>query len=341
MTEDSHEVTIVKLLKDASNKGTYMSGQKISDSLGLSRTAVWKHIENLRAEGYEIESSSKKGYRLKENDKKNDEKGFIFSDTEILSSLKTKYIGRELTFLAETESTNKDAFALARDGAREGSAVIAVTQKGGKGRLGRKWHSPEGRNIYTSIVLRPKMAPMEVQSITLMAAVAVADTIAHFIGEAPNVKWPNDILVKGRKISGILTEMKTDTDSVDFIILGIGMNVNMAADDFPEDIRKIASSIEIQKGKKVSLSEVTSSLYSSIEKWYEVFTSKGSEEVFKKWNEYFESSGKEVKVTAQNEQDSFSGLCLGIDERGALQVRDKDGNTRTVIAGDVERVRNA
>lgn len=333
--QNKYEVQIIKLLKASSVNNEYLSGQKISDSLEISRTAVWKHIESLRELGYKIDSSSKKGYLLVSHT-------HLFNDIEILSTLNTDFVGSQIHFFDEVESTNKTAFELAGSGAKEGTVVLAKSQTGGKGRLGRKWESSldgDGRvqNIFTSIVLRPKVSPAQAQSITLLCAVAVAETITKFTNKAPNVKWPNDILIEGKKTAGILTEMKTDTDSVDFIIVGIGINVNMKTSDMNEDIKSIATSIvnhsnNLQTDVAVPISQVATTLYSNMEKWYNIFSEQGIAPILSKWKDYFDSVGKVVNVTSAN---SFSGICLGIDERGALLVRQKDGNIKTVVAGDV------
>ncbi len=335
--QNKYEVQIIKLLKAGSGGSEFLSGQKISGTLDISRTAVWKHIKNLRDAGYKINSSSKKGYLLvKETD--------IFNNIEILSELKTDFVGDHIHFFDEVESTNKSAFELASSGAEEGTIVIAKSQTVGKGRLGRKWESPKGKSIYTSIILRPKVSPTEAQSITLLSAVAAAETIKEFTNKAPNVKWPNDILIEGRKTAGILTEMKTDTDSVDFIVIGIGINVNLTQSDMADmsdEVKQVATSIlnhshNLQKGIEVPLSEVATTLYSNMEKWYKVFLDRGITPILKEWETYFDSVGKVVNVTSAN---SFSGICMGIDSRGALLVREKDGNIKTVVAGDVEHAK--
>lgn len=353
--QNKYEVQIIKLLKADSGGGEYLSGQKISDSLEISRTAVWKHIKNLRDVGYQIESSSKKGYLLVKD-------AGIFNNIEILSELDTDFVGRSTHFFDEVESTNKTAFELANTGAEEGTVVIARSQTDGKGRLGRKWESPKfgsppsstdqnqtkennnGINIYTSIILRPRVSPTEAQSITLLTAVVAAETINKFTNKRPNVKWPNDILIEGKKVAGILTEMKTDTDSVDFIVIGLGINVNLTQSDMADmggEIKQVATSVlnhsdNMQTGTKVSLSEVATTLYSNMEKWYKVFLNQGIEPILKEWEAYFDSVGKVVNVISAN---SFSGICMGIDSRGALLVREKDGNIKTVVAGDVEHAR--
>lgn len=337
--QNKQVVEIVKLLKAGAKKESYTSGQKISDSLDISRTAVWKHIKRLRGSGYKINSSPKKGYKLVIDES-------IYSDIEILSELKTSFVGHRIDFFDEVKSTNSTAFKLATDGAKEGATVIAKSQTGGKGRLGRRWESPKGeegraKNLYTSIILRPKVSPTEAQSLTLLTAVAVAETIAKFTSKPPTVKWPNDLLIDGKKVAGILTEMKTDTDSVDFIVIGIGININMTQSDMSDEIKSIATSILNHSGNlksktSVPLSAVGTTLFENIEKWYNTFSTSGVAPILKKWESYFDSVGRTVNVVSSN---SFSGICLGIDDRGALLVRDSDGTIKTVISGDIEHAK--
>src|SRR3972149_8654855 len=198
----STEQEIIRLLKKKSR--SYLSGQTLSKSFGLSRTAIWKHINAIKKMGYFIEASPAKGYRLNLDN-------LPFNAFEISSNLKTSFIGKDISFYKDTGSTNDAARAFAIKGAREGFAVVADSQTKGKGRLGRSWESPAGVNIYTSIVLRPNIMPVVAPQITLVSAVAVAETISKYSQKTPEVKWPNDILINSKKVAGILTEMNSET----------------------------------------------------------------------------------------------------------------------------------
>ncbi len=193
------ESDILATLKKAG--GGYISGQAISEQLGVSRTAIWKHIGALRKAGYVVEGHPKKGYRLTTLKER------PFNALEVTLDIPTEFIGKEVLFFDELESTNGKASALAREGAVEGTVVIAESQSKGRGRMARTWHSPAGTNIYTSVILRPKLPPQAIRTITLATGIALAEAIEDTTGAAPSLKWPNDVLINGKKVAGILTEM--------------------------------------------------------------------------------------------------------------------------------------
>lgn len=314
------EVDIVRLLKDGD--GAHISGQTMSLELGMSRTAVWKHIGALRKAGYSIEGSPRKGYRLGRSP-------VPFNGVEVLSRLEGGLIGRDLFFYPTLESTNSKAYLMAAEGAEEGTVVVADCQSGGKGRLGRTWHSPPGLNLYASVILKPPIPPQEAQTLTLMAAVAVAEAVAAYSPVRPTVKWPNDILIDSKKAAGILTEMNSETDRVNFVILGVGVNLNM---NIPDELLKTATSIREKTGEEVPRAAFASALFSSIEKWYKVYLDRGFEQVREAWKGYFEKEGKPVRVRGSQEVE---GICLGIDSQGSLLVRLASGSTERVIAGEL------
>lgn len=320
------EVEIIKLLKSGGPE--FLSGQDLSVSLGVSRTAVWKHIKTLRKAGYSIEASPSKGYRLAGP--------APFNGTEISALLATEFVGRNISFYTEIDSTNIKAFELGRNAAPEGTAVIAETQTRGKGRIGRRWESPPGVNLYTSIILRPSILPQEAQGLTFVMAVAVAEAIALFSPVRPAVKWPNDILLGGLKAAGILMEMDSEPDRVHFVVAGIGVNVNIKKEMFPEFIRHTATSISAQAGAEIDRSEFCRSLFSSIEKWYKVYLKRGFAPVLEEWKGYFDSVGKTVKVTSFNKV--MTGTCVGVDKDGALLFMNS-GVLQRVISGDVEAIK--
>ena len=321
MGEKEQEVEIIRLLKAGPG---YTSGQLLSESLGVSRTAVWKHVTALRKMGYAIEASPSKGYRLLE--------ARPFNTVELQTLMAGQDFGCEVHFFDSIDSTNAKAFELARAGAPEGAVVIAETQTKGKGRIGRKWESPAGTNLYISIILRPKVAPHGAAGLTFVAAVAVAEAVSAS-GVKPAVKWPNDILIGGRKTAGILLEMDSEPDRVNFVIAGIGVNLNMKKESFPENIRDIATSLAEETGSPVDRAAFTASLLSSMRKWYGVYLKEGFAPVLDAWKGFFRSTDKPVRVTFFDRV--IEGVCKGVDSTGALLL-ERDGVVERVISGDVE-----
>src|SRR3989304_6048395 len=274
----STEQEIIRLLKKKSR--SYLSGQTLSKSFGLSRTAIWKHINAIKEMGYFIEASPAKRYRLNLDN-------LPFNAFEISSNLKTSFIGKDISFYKDTGSTNDAARAFAIKGAREGFAVVADSQTKGKGRLGRSWESPAGVNIYTSIVLRPSIMPLFAPQLTLVSAVAVAEAISKYSQKTPEVKWPNDILINSKKVAGILTEMNSETDRINFVIIGMGVNINMTRKMFPEELRPIATSLKEEIGKEISRIDFIQTLYLNLETWYKRYLKHGFEPIRMAWTGYF------------------------------------------------------
>lgn len=328
------EVEIIRLLKGAVGAAGgedgvgYTSGQLLSSTLGISRAAVWKHMEALRKAGFSIEASPSKGYRLAGP--------LPYNAIEVASGLSTGFVGRNLHFFESVDSTNRKAFELGRRGAPEGTSVIADEQRAGHGRMGRSWVSPAGVNIYTSILLRPDIPPQRAGELTFVAAVAAAEAVSRFSPARPEVKWPNDILIGGRKVAGILLEMDSETDHVHFVVAGVGINVNMPARALPPEVRERATSLAGKGGAAVDRCELLRELYSKLEKWYKVYITEGFERVAEAWKGYFSSEGKPVRVEAFGR--SIEGICLGIDPGGALLVRTAAGSVERVVSGDMAAV---
>lgn len=262
-----------------------------------------------------------------------------FNAEKIKNNLKTSFIGKPLYFYSNIDSTNTAAYTLALNGAKEGTCVVADCQTKGKGRLGRRWESPKGVNIYTSIILRPDIPPTTAPKLTLMSAVAVVETISNFLNNGsgcksePAVKWPNDILLNSKKVSGILTEMNSETDKINFIILGIGVNLNMTRDMLPKDLRTIATSLKEETGKDISRIDFLNTLYLNIEKWHKDFLKNGFAPVCEAWKTYFNMAGKTVNINDADRQ--IEGIALTIDDNGHLLVREKSGKIVKIISGDV------
>ena len=306
-------------------RGEYLSGQEMSDTLGISRAAVWKQISVLRGMGYAIEAVPSKGYRLSTASRP-------YNDLEISSGLTTKLIGRSVHFHREIASTNETAIRMAKGSAPEGTVVVADRQCGGRGRLGRRWESPSG-GIYTSIILRPHITPSDAPKMSLMTAVAVAEAVGAFLPDPPSVKWPNDLLVNGRKIAGILAEMDAEMDRVNFIVIGIGINVDVVKDGLPPEVRDIATSVREVRGEPVSRVELLQNLYCKIEVWYDRFLRDGFAPVREAWMRFSEMGGR--TVTVKQFDGVVNGTALGIDEDGALMVRGREGEVTRVTGGDV------
>lgn len=257
----------------------------------------------------------------------------MIDEEKLRESLRGRLIGQRVIHLKTVDSTNDYAFGLAARGASEGTIVIADEQTKGKGRLQRVWHSPPGRNLYTSVVLRPPLSPAIAPCMTLMAGVAVADCLEACGVRALSLKWPNDVLVGGRKVCGILTEMKVLGNQVDFIIVGIGLNVNMRREDFHPEIRDRATSLLEETGHGVSRLEIAVRLYQHLEKWYKTIRQEGFPVVRQKWLAFSGILGKTIR--SGPEKDAPHGEVVGVDEDGALLIRDSRGLRHRVITGDI------
>jgi BirA family biotin operon repressor/biotin-[acetyl-CoA-carboxylase] ligase len=316
---------LLKLFSEA--KGDFISGQKISEILGCSRTAVWKHIEDLRKEGFELEAVRRLGYRIVKTPDK-------ITANEIQLGLKTETLGRYIHFEEEVTSTQKIAHKLAYEGAKEGTIVVAEQQIAGRGRMDRKWFSPKGTGIWMSLILRPPIPPQKAPQLTLLTAVAIAQAIQEVTGIVPDIKWPNDILVNGKKCVGILTELQADPDRIHSVIIGIGINVNQELEHFPEDIRTIATSLSIEKGEKIKRVELIQEVLLKLETLYRQYLQHGFLPIKLLWEGYAVSIGKEI--TARTLTGTIQGLALGITEEGVLMLKDADGVVHYIHSADIE-----
>ncbi len=318
------EAALLGILRDDTE---YVSGASLCAELKVSRTAVWKRIKNLRKMGYRIDASRGRGYKLADADVK------PFNGVEILSELSTEFVGRDIYFYDELTSTNMKASELAAAGAANGTVVISDSQSGGKGRLGRDWHSPAGSNLYTSIILRPEISPAVAPSMTLVFAVAVAEAIGEFTSTRPSVKWPNDILLNDRKVAGILTEMSSDMDRVAYIVSGIGVNINMDINKVPKILKNIVISLNDRAKEDISRAHFARTLYSSVEKWYKVYIVEGCAPIVGAWRKYFDAEGRKISVNTIDRV--VEGLCMGIDDGGALLLREPSGEVVKITSGEM------
>jgi BirA family biotin operon repressor/biotin-[acetyl-CoA-carboxylase] ligase len=306
--------------------GEYLSGEQISRELGVSRTAIWKRIEQLRGLGYCIEAVPSRGYRLTASPD-------ILLPGELKAGLDTTVIGREVVYFPATDSTNNRANELAKGGAPEGTVVVADCQIAGKGRLGRRWESPPGVNLYLSVILRPAIPPYHAAQLTFLSAAAVARSVADYTGLAPTVKWPNDVLLGGRKVAGLLNELDAETERINYLVLGIGVNLNMRAEQFPADLRYPATALAIETGKPVERLAFTRRLLENLDRLYAVYHAEGFAPVMEAWKQYFDLVGRSVEVDCQAYR--LRGEVIGLDEDGALLLRSPEGTEQRVLSGDV------
>ena len=313
---------ILKRLKEAEG---YVSGQELCQGLGVSRTAVWKAVRQLEEEGYQIQAVRNKGYRLGSDSD-------VLSEEELSQVICGEWAGKQLVVLKSVDSTNAEARRLAEQGAAHGTLVLAECQTAGKGRRGRSWESPEGSGIWMSLILRPEFEPIHASMLTLLAAMAVEEGIRRTSGLSCQIKWPNDIVLNGKKVCGILTEMSTEEDSIRYVVVGIGMNVNL--ESFPEDLRDKATSLLLESGKPIRRTELAAAVLSAWEACYGIFLKTldfGS--LMEEYNKRLVNRGRQVMVLTPG--GSWQGDCLGINHEGELLVRKADGTVEAVMSGEV------
>ena len=301
--------------------GAYVSGEDISRELGVSRTSIWKHIETLRSLGYEISASPNLGYKLAGRPDR-------LIPEELKNDLRTKFLGKNILTYALLDSTNDTAYRLAEDGAKEGTVVIAEKQKKGKGRHGRTWVSPKG-GIYFSCIIRPDIEPKEVAKITLVSALAVCTSIRKAAGVPAMIKWPNDITIYGKKVCGILTEMKAEQDSVDFLIVGIGINVDTPSSLLP----KGATSLSEESDSSISKVDLAKGILENLEHYIGIFKKEGFRVIRDEWRDLSDTIGRYVKV--QCHEGKIEGQALDLDADGALVIRLDSGFHKRILSGDV------
>ncbi|MBQ7516046.1 MAG: biotin--[Schwartzia sp.] len=316
------DAKIIELLRGAGDG--YISGEEIAQRLGVSRTAVWKRIQILRENGYDIVSHSRSGYSLREAPD-------LLLPQEIQPLIRTQRIGRHIVHFDMTTSSNEEAKKLAAQGAEDGTVVVAEEQGAGKGRLSRGWFSPRQKGIWFSVILRPAFLPQEAPKCTLLAAVAIVRAVRAFGVEA-GIKWPNDVLYEGRKFVGILTEMNAEMERIHYIVIGSGVNVNLRPSDFPPEVRDIATSLSIIKGEPLPRAKLFAAILDAMEELYFDAIENGFGAVFDEWRRYSVTLGQEVNVIGVNE--TFAGTAVDIDEDGALLIDTASGRRR-VLAGDV------
>jgi BirA family transcriptional regulator, biotin operon repressor / biotin---[acetyl-CoA-carboxylase] ligase len=326
-SEQTQQEIILGFLADGRDE--YTSGEALSAKLGLSRTAVWKHVQSLRIKGYRIDAVPARGYRLVDVPDR-------LSPLELAPLLSTHHLGQVIHFHETLPSTNATAFKLAVEGAEHGEVVVTEQQTAGRGRRGRTWVSPAGVNLYCSAILRPELPPQRAPELTLVAAVALAESLREAGAEA-FIKWPNDVQLQGRKVAGILTELSAEPERVHFVILGLGVNLNLQPADLPPEVAPLATSLLHALGRPINRALFTASLWNRLEEWLDRHHETGFEPVRLRWKELSSTLGQEVLV--RTDRTELRGVAEDIDEAGALLVRTGEGRLERVLAGDVEQLR--
>lgn len=313
---------ILRLLRESDG---YVSGQELCNRFGVSRTAVWKAINQLKEAGYEIEAQQNKGYHIKSAPD-------VMNEPEIKSILKTKWAGQEVLYFDTIDSTNTKAQELAEKGYPSGTLVVADQQVSGKGRRGRGWVSPSGTGIFMTLMIKPDIKPNNASMLTLVAALAVAKALKDVTGEDAKIKWPNDIVINGKKICGILTEMSAQFDYINHIVIGIGINVHN--ESFPEEIGSMASSLMIEAGgKKFRRAEIIAQTMLHFEEYYEIFLqTENLSALVGEYDELLVNMNKAVKVL--DPKEPFEGKAMGITKHGELIV-DTWESRKLVSSGEV------
>jgi len=308
--------------------GEAVSGQDLADSLGVSRTAIWKHMQTLQEEGYTFETVKKKGYVLTGVPNS-------LSPTQLALFLNTERLGREVHYFEVVDSTQTIAHKLAQEGAPHGTIVIGEEQTAGRGRMSRPWESAKGTGIWMTIILRPDVSPQQASSFTLVVAVAVTMAIKSLYPHVePAIKWPNDLLIRGKKCTGILTEMQAEADVVQALLVGIGINANQLEDDFSPDIANIATSLRIAAGEEINRAALVATILQYLEQFTELFVQDGFASIKELWEQMSCTIGQRIEVTTIRER--FEGIASGITDEGVLQLTQSDGTIRTIYSGDIK-----
>lgn len=304
-----------------------ISGAQLAEQLGISRAAVWARIEELRSLDYEIEAGPHFGYRLVSAP------DALHADDLLARLGETKVIGRDIRVFEQTTSTNDVIEKIARDGVREGVVVFAESQTKGRGRLGRKWVSPERKGLWFSVLLRPNLRPQETTQLTVAAATALRRAIRSETGLKLEIKWPNDILAGGKKVAGILTELSAELDKVRHVILGIGVDVNQAAHEFPAELRKTATSLKIETGGPIQRAELATAILRELDADYSRICTGRFAAVADEWEEDSATIGRDV--TVQIGDRKIRGHAESLDDDGALLLRTEHGRLEPITGGDV------
>jgi len=313
-----------EILAALRNANGYVSGQELCDRLGVSRTAIWKAINQLKENGYQIEAIQNKGYQLLFTPD-------ILSVNELESIRKTTWIGKKIHYFESIDSTNNSAKKMAEEGAEHGTLLVADEQTSGRGRRGHAWASPKGSSIYMSLILKPEIEPNNASMLTLVMALAVVKGIKDSTGLETQIKWPNDIVIDGKKVCGILTEMSTQIECINYIVIGAGINVQN--ETFPKEVEDIASSLYLKSGKKQNRASLIESIWEAFEIYYEAYLkTQDMHELVNEYNRNLANMHKQVKVL--DPIDTYEGKAMGITEKGELII-DTWESRKLVSSGEV------
>ena len=319
---ENKKAEVLRLLRESTE---YISGQELCEKFSVSRTAVWKIMKQLKEEGYEIEAVQNRGYRLLTVPD-------ILSKSEIESRLDGGWIGKQVYFAEEVDSTNTWGKRLAEEGAPHGTLVVADEQTQGRGRRGRSWQSPKGTNISMTLILRPDLEPARASMLTIVMGLSVAQGLKELLKVPVQIKWPNDAVLNGHKLCGILTEMSAQIDYINYVVVGTGINVNLP--EVPEELKDIATSLLIETGHRVNRAEVIGAVLRAFARNYESFLAAGDlTGLLNAYNEILANRDRQVRVL--DPKEPYEGVALGINARGELLVRKADGSISEVYAGEV------
>jgi len=315
---------IIKILKDSGND--FISGEKISEQLGVSRAAIWKYINVIKEDGYEIEAITRKGYRIISSPD-------VLTFEEIKDLLRTEHMGRNIIYFESIGSTNSTAKELAERGEKHGTVIISEEQTTGRGRLGRNWVSPKYKGIWMSIILRPNIVTENISQITLIGAAAVQKAILR-MGIKTSIKWPNDIVLNSRKVCGILTEMSGEIDHINYLIMGIGINVNMEEKDLPIDLKDVATSLTIESGKYIERKLLLANVLNIFEELYNEFVKNGNvKETMEICRKNSLLIGKDIQVI--NRGKITKAKAVDISDSGELVIENQQGMLEYIVSGEV------
>ena len=335
-TDLTQDAIVLGLLLECDDD--FVSGEMLCDKLDVPRAELLKRIDSLRARGYVIQASGGRGYRLVEVPD-------TVGEREIAPLLATGELGRKIHSFAELASTNDEAHRLAEEGALHGEVVIADVQTAGRGRRGRSWIAPRGKALTLSVILRPSIPPVRAPELTLVAAVAIAEAARELGATHARIKWPNDIECRGKKLAGLLTELRAEPDRIRHAVLGIGFNCSLEMHDFPEELRPIATSLLVESGERTPRPVVCARLLEHLEEWLSLHETEGFAPVRERWRELSSTLGRKVRVESAQEKGAaaegapLEGEAVDLDEDGALLVRPPGGQNVRVVAGDVEHCR--
>lgn len=319
---ENKKAEVLRLLRESTE---YISGQELCEKFSVSRTAVWKIMKQLKEEGYEIEAVQNRGYRLLTVPD-------ILSKSEIESRLDGGWIGKQVYFAEEVDSTNTWGKRLAEEGAPHGTLVVADEQTQGRGRRGRSWQSPKGTNISMTLILRPDLEPARASMLTIVMGLSVAQGLKELLKLPVQIKWPNDAVLNGHKLCGILTEMSAQIDYINYVVVGTGINVNLP--EVPEELKDIATSLLIETGHRVNRAEVIGAVLRAFARNYESFLAAGDlTGLLNAYNEILANRDRQVRVL--DPKEPYEGVALGINARGELLVKKADGSIPEVYAGEV------